>query len=343
MSQQKKDGQPGSQFDSGFGGSMFGGGGNTQFNGQGQPTNAGPSGGGNGGNSQFGGGEFASGFGGTNAVSQIFKEGGFAGDERKKRIALFAGLAALVLCGGAVYFMFMDDSADMPVDATAEMAAPTDAASDAATDAATDGSTDAALADEGAEEAMEDEAAEGAEASAPSLPAAAAPAITGDTTTYDYNEEMGGPVVSATAGSVIEVARRADFADAYVLGSVGSSGQFRIPNPPPGAIYWRIQGTQGSNQITVNPPAGLGINFAAPASISEGTQLSWSSSGPVAYYRVEFSTDQSFSSLAHVISTSQSAVGVTGVAAGSYFVRLGGFNRASGKWEYSAGSSVTVQ
>jgi hypothetical protein len=254
-------------------------------------------------------------------------------------MALFAGLAALVLCGGAVYFLFMGDTAEAPLDAAAtEAAAPAEAASE---DAAAGAGDD--VADEASDEAVEDEAADGAEAAAPEMPAAAAPAASGQTSTYDYNEEMGGPVVSASAGSVIEVARRADFADAYVVGAVGAAGQFRIPNPPPGAIYWRVQGTQGSNQVTVNAPVGLGINFAAPASLSEGTQLSWSASGPVAYYRIEFSTDQSFASLAHVISTSQTAVGVTGVAAGTYFVRLGGFNRAAGKWEYSSSSSVTVQ
>jgi hypothetical protein len=349
MNQQKKDGQPGSQFDSGFGGSMFGGGGNTQFGGQ-QPGQPGQQGN----NSQFGaggGGDFASGFGGTNAVSQIFKEGGFAGDEKKKRMVIFGALAVVVLALGGVYLMFSGDSAEeamleTPVAdgaAAAEGAEGAEAGAEAG--AAAEGAAEGAEAAEAGDVAAED-AAEGEDAAMEAAPAeapAAAVAMTGQSSTYDYNEEMGGPMVQAAAGSTIEVARRADFADAYVIGSVGAAGSFRIPNPPPGKVYWRVQGSQSASEITVNPPPGLGVDFTAPASLSEGTQLSWSASGPVAFFRVEFGTDQAFSSVAHVISTSQTSVGVTGVSAGSYFVRLGGLNRASGKWEYSAATSITVQ
>ena len=351
MNQNKKDGQPGSQFDSGFGGTMFGGG-NTQFGGG---TNAGPTGAGPGATQGgFGGapggtngGEFASGFGGTNAVSQIFREGGFSGEDRRKKFLIGGAVVAALAACAAVYFLFVQEkppAADAPA-AAAESA-------DASADNAAEEEDGAATGDE--EYADEEEgSAEGegaAEAGAASAPASAgagaasagAPIVAGSSS-YDYNEEAGGPVVSAPAGSVIEVSRRASFSDRYVTGTVGQGGTFRIPNPPPGKVYWRSQGSGSANQITVNPPVGLGIQFQAPATLSEGGNLSWTATGPSAYFRVEFATDPSFATNAHVISTNQMAAPVTGVSAGSYFVRIGGLNRAAGKWEFSQASKLEVQ
>ena len=87
--------------DGGFGGSMFGGGqASSQFN----------PGAGGGGTNAGGppGGDFASGFGGTNAVSQIFKEGGFAADEKKKKMLNTNGMICITFAcigSGGVGFM----------------------------------------------------------------------------------------------------------------------------------------------------------------------------------------------------------------------------------------------
>ncbi len=350
-----------SQFNqSGFGNSTFGGDGASGFNGQGNSTF------GAAGNSKFGGGapnsEFgASGFGGNSSVSQIFKEGGFGDDEKRKRtIVIAAGVAAVLVVLGAVYFLFLGDSGDegfqvggadqaLPVDdfaAPAEDAIGGDAApvDDAfgdlgGDDALLSAEEEAALLDEPALPQVEESLAD------TSLDAGAAGiggAVTGNVTTWDYNEELGGPTLSVNPGAMIEVSRRADFANTYVYGPA-TDGNFRIPNPPPGVVYWREQGSQTVNEIQVNPPPALGVSFSAPANLTAGETLSWSSAGAAAYYRVEFSTDPSFQNIAAAVSTTGTQAVIDGLGAGTYYVRVGGLNTAAGRFEYSQGSSVTIQ
>ena len=138
------------------------------------------------------------------------------------------------------------------------------------------------------------------------------------------------------------MSRKADFSVPYVAGSANAAGQFRIPNPPPGKVYWRQQGGLGANEISISEPASIGLSFSAPAEIAADANLSWQASGPVSYYRVELSTDQGFGTVAHVMSTSSQSAALKEVSPGSYFVRVGGLNKASGKWEFSRPSSVKV-
>jgi len=324
---------------------MFGGG-TSQF---GSGTQAG------GGNQAGGGqgqGEFASGFGGTNAVSQIFKEGGFNGDDTRKKVLIAGGIVAALGALAAVYFLFFQEktpgaeSAATPT-ANAENANNENANAAATAEGEAAASDEEMLADgealeEGAEEGAVEEGAveEGAVEAGATAPAA--PAVVGSSGSYTYNEEAGGPVVNAAPGSFIEVSRRADFASMYVTGRVGSSGAFRIPNPPPGRVYWRQQGG-GASEITVAPPPGLGLQFQAPATLTEGAQVSWSATGAAAFFRLEFSPDQSFVAISHMMSTSQTSAALAGVTAGSYYVRVSGFNKAAGRWEHSSATKVEVQ
>ncbi len=313
--------QASSQFESGFGGSMFGGANGSQFNSQsngsqfGGPGNTGTQAGG-----EFG----ATSFGGTNAVSQIFKEGGFGGDDKKKKmIVVGAAIAAVVVCLGAVWYLFFNE------DGT-ETAATTPAITEPATAPATQ------------EEAATDEDDAEEDAAPATTSAAPAGAASGNGSTWAYNEESGGPVITVAPGAAVEVSRLASFAESYVAGKANEAGKFRIPAPPPGKVFWRLQGQSNSNEITITPPPGLGLSFNAPGKLASGGQLKWSASGPVAFFRVEFGTDAKFTSVSHAISTSQTSAAAKDVGAGTYFVRVGGFNRASGKWEWSSASSVNV-
>lgn len=326
--------QAGSQFESGFGGSMFGGGGGTQPNGS-------QFGGGN--NSQFtqgggapgGGGEFSSGFGGTNAVSQIFKDGGFGGDDKKKRMIIMgAFVAALVVCFGAVWFLFFRTADEAETAGETPALTPTVAAAPA--DASAGAATDAEVAED---EEMGEDGAEDDVAAADS----AASTQTAGSSSWAYDEETGGPIVSAAPGATIEVARTQSFADRYVAGRANASGKFRIPAPPPGKVYWREAGSAAINEISISAPARLGLSFQAPATVETGGSLSWQASGPASFYRVEFATDANFQNMATVIATSQAQAAIKDVSAGKYFVRVGGFNRAAGKWEWSSASSVEVR
>jgi hypothetical protein len=173
-------------------------------------------------------------------------------------------------------------------------------------------------------------------------PAAESTSVTGNVTNWEYDETKGGPVVKVTDGAMVEVSRSASFAGKYVYGPA-KGGSFRIPNPPPGAIYWREQGSGSVNEIKVTAPRSLGISFSAPATMTPGGSLSWSSNVPASYYRVEFATDSGFLDIAAAVSTTNTETVINGLNPGTYFVRVGGLNTAAGRFEYSKGASVNMQ
>lgn len=303
-------GQGGSNFDSGFGGSAFGGG--SQF------------GGGAGGGSEFGN---PSAFGGTNAVSQIFKEGGFDDSKRKRTVIISAAVAAVVVCGGAAWWLFSGgETTQEEVKVEAPVAQPAEEV--AATEEVVE---EEEVVDEG-EMLAEDDVVSDAGAM-----------TTVDSQSVTYDARQGGIVVNATDGALVEVSRRSDFSDTYVTGrAVG--GRFQIPLPPPGTIYWREEGSSEARVITITPPEALGLNFS-PAQTLPATEasFSWSASGPASYYRVEFANDADFANIVTVLSTAQTSATANELAAGKYFVRVGGYNLAAGRWEFSRASSVSVE
>lgn len=321
--------QDGGGFDSQFGNSAFGAPSNSQFGGAGGNSQFGQSGAGGG---AGGGAEFGSGFGGgTNAVSQIFKDSNFGDDERKKRMMMLggAGVVALIFVG-AVWFMFFR-AEEMPVAEVAPDALATPAGGDAALGGLAENAAPAVEAAPQEATLPEDTA-----------PAVAAPAAAVASTSYTYNEEEGGPVVNAADGAMIEVSRTQGFADRYVMGPV-KGGSFRIPNPPPGKVYWREANSQTVNEISIAPAASIGLDFSAPAQAAAGAALSWSATGKVSFYRVEVGSDKDFSQIVNVVSTTQTQAVLNGVSAGNYFIRVGGFNLAAGKWEWSKASPIAVQ
>ena len=334
-----------SQFNgSGFGNSTFGGQGNAAFN-----ANASFGAAGNskfGGPSEFGGG----GFGGNSSVSQIFNESNFsAGEKRKRMMVLGVAFLALAVVGAAVYFNFV--APDAGLDATlvqpealpaSEFQEPSQA--EAGAEAPADG---AAAAIEGAEDdpalpSSESEASNVSSGAPSTTSDAPSAAPTGKVTSWDYDEAKGGPVINVARGAMVEVARSSSFSSRYVYGPA-KDGTFRIPNPPPGTIYWREQGAAEVNEIRVNPPPALSITFSPPSSMTPGSSLSWEASGSASYYRVEFATDAGFLDISAAVSTTGTQATINGLSPGSYYVRVGGLNTAAGKFEYSRSSQISMQ
>lgn len=317
----RKDDQNSAQFDTGFGasGGTFGG------SAGGAPKSQGPQGG-----------EFSTGFGGgTNAVSQIFRDGGMGGDDKRRNVML--GLivgAVIMIAGSAVYFFYTEDDTSLEAPTVATTPAPSEKAVEqkAAEKAAAD---TAATSAEEEEEDLEEDGEEEELVSAPAAPSSS--------NTYTYNEVGGGPLVSAPAGTAIEVSRVQDFSVMYMTGTTNAAGQLRIPNPPPGKVFWRVAGKPEVSEITVSAPPKLNIGMKLGASIGATETLSWSASGNVGHYRLEFSGEPSFGSVAHSFSTNKKSLTLSGVNPGNYFVRLGGLNVASGRWEYTRASSVEVK
>jgi hypothetical protein len=289
-----------------------------------------------------GGGEFSSGFGGgTNAVSQIFRDGGMGGDDKRRKImmGLILGVAATIVVS-SVYFFVFDGAVSTEAPTIATTPAP-DAAGQIGEKKEQDagkiaGATDTELTDVDEEEGLEEDE-EGEEAE---LVPAFAPSSSG---TYTYNEKGGGPIVSASAGTAVEVSRMKDFSVMYMTGTTNAAGQLRIPNPPPGKVYWRVAGKAEVTEITVLPAPKINIGLQLGASIGAADTLQWTADGEVAHFRLEFAGDPSFGSISSSFSTNKKQLALSGVAPGNYFVRVGGLNVASGRWEFTRGSAVEVK
>jgi hypothetical protein len=243
----------------------------------------------------------APGFGGTNAVSQMFPDNNLDKTQSRKKLFLYGGLGLSVI-GIAYLLLSSSEEAVVPV-AAPVVPAPA-----------------VAIAPEIPAPAAPVEAADDTEATPATAPV--------QNTTYTYNEIDGGPTVTVADGSRVEVSLTSDFSSLYVSGRA-KNGSFRIPSPPPGNVYWRIKGDTAVNQITINPPAPLSLSLNAPSALSQGTEVSWSGNGDAAYYRLELSNDIAFA-------TQNKSLNLPSMPAGDYSVRLGGLSLASGRWEYTS-------
>jgi len=283
------------------------------------------------------GGEFSNGFGGgTNAVSQIFRDGAMGAEDKRRKLmmGLLVGAAVVVIGGSVYYFMFEGGEMSTEAPTVATTPVPVSADKSKAGDAAKDKESTDALADEDGDDT--DSAGDKEEL-------ASAPSETTSSGNYTYNEMGGGPIVSAPEGTTIEVSRAQDFSVMYMTGRVGSSGKLRIPNPPPGKVYWRVAGRSDATEITIEPAAKLNLAVKLGATLGASETVKWDAEGEAAFYRLEMAGDAAFNNISHAFSTSKSQVTLSGVNPGTYFVRLGGFNVASGRWEYTKGSSVEVK
>ncbi|NBW82329.1 hypothetical protein EBR21_11300 [bacterium] len=316
----RKDDQTSSQFDTGFGGGTFGG-----TSGGGSPKSQ----------AQMGG-EFSSGFGGgTNAVSQIFRDGGGAGDDKRRKLMLSLGIGvALALLGYGGYVLLFEEGGSSEAPIVAATAAPKATAK--AEDKAASKATSTTVAEDDAADEEDEESADDEELVSNSV----APSSSGS---YTYNEIGGGPIVQASPGTPIEVSRKQDFSEMYMTGTTNNAGQLRIPNPPPGKVFWRVAGKSEVTEIAIAPAPKLNIAMKVGASIGSSETLQWSADGNAAHFRLEFASDASFASVSHSFSTNKNQVALSGVNPGNYYVRVGGLNVAAGRWEFTRGSSVEVK
>ncbi len=285
-------------------------------------------------------GEFTSNFGtnaNTNAVSQIFKDGGFVSQNRTKWI--FIGVAVLAVLVIAFFLMTGDESVDEF--ATEETPAEeTTAATDAAPTA-------------------EDAAAE-AQAPAAAVPAQEqAPAATGSVTLVSPADGQGRQYDETSdaaefrwdgSAAFIVFARNSSMSPETMRVPVSGSS-YKFHNPWPGEWYWRVDAADGSKsevrRFSVAPPPRVGLSIASPASggsvAGTGGQVAWNvDSSRVAFFRVELSNG-SWANPAYRFATGTTSVALQGVTPGSYQMRVGAFSEVSGRWEYTAPMPVTVQ
>lgn len=300
-------------------------------------------------------GEFTSNFGtNTNAVSQIFKDGGFASNNHTKWIAL--GVVVLVILVGGWLLLQPDepelDFGEVEPAKTAEeqptAAEPVEEAQPAVEEVAP------------VEEQIPVEEQMAAEQQIPVQEQALqqAPVATGaiqlispangDARAYD---ETSGPAVFSWdgAGGTIVFSRHPSMTPAYMRVPV-SGNSYSFYNPYPGTWYWRVESAAGVSEtrsFVVQPPVRRNIALNEPQAggqlAGNGGVISWAGDQMVAFYRVELSADGNFAAPAYRFATSRESLQTQGVAPGQYQMRIGAFSEVAGRWEYSEPVSVNVQ
>lgn len=305
-------------------------------------------------------GQFSSNFGtvgGTNTnVSQIFKEGGFGGDGRKKFVILGAVLAVAALIVG---FLFMsggdsvdEQFAELDSVAPAEMVpGGTDIGAEAAeAESVGEFAEEQVMTDEGVQGATIDQGMDQTAIEYEVAPSGSvqltAPA---DGKSWSYDETQGAaPFSWDGAGGFIVFSRRASMQPEYMRVPV-SGNYYGFSNPYPGTWYWRVENESGASEVRsfrVSAPVRRNLVLTNPtvgANIAgEGGVVSWQRAEKVAFYRVEIAA-QGFANPEYRFSTSDVSIQLQGVAAGAYQMRLGAFSEVSGRWEYTAPQSVTIE
>lgn len=311
-------------------------------------------------------GEFTSNFGtNTNAVSQIFKEGGFVGQNRTKYL-IIGGVVILALA--LVFFFAMDDNQDEAFPTAGEDAATTDSAETdepktEGDELATADSETATVDDEAASaETSDEQTAAVAETGASAVPSSIASsggksfgsgAVTltepAEGSMLNYDESQGAAVFNWTGGGGHIVFSRHQSMNPPALRMRVNGNSYAFQHPWPGTWFWRVENASGQSEVRsfkVNAPTRRAVSLQQPtaggAIAGNGGTVTWQGDAKVAYYRVEMSTG-SLTTPQHRFASSGNSVQLNGVAPGQYQMRVGAFSEVSGRWEYTTPVSVTVQ
>jgi hypothetical protein len=322
-------------------------------------------------------GEFTSDFGtNTNAVSQIFKGGGFGSPDRNKYIII--GVIVVIVLGLAGYFLFSGDSEEEATDETAteeqvaqgeegEAAAEGETAEgqagqqQAAEGETAEGQAGQQQAAEGEQAQASAEQATGQQAAAPAQEAAPAAAGSGGAISivqpnngagHDYDETQG-PAMFEWSGAAdrIVFSRNPNMTPIERSVALGGKSSYQFDHPYPGTWYWRVENASGASEVrsfTVNPPVRRNFPISQPAAgtpiSGNGGVVAWQADSKVAWYSVQLTAPGSgWANPQYRFGTSGTSVALQGVPAGSYDMRVGAFSEVSGRWEWQEIKGVTVQ
>jgi hypothetical protein len=299
-------------------------------------------------------GEFSSDFGtSTNAVSQIFKGGGF-GAQNKSRLILIGVVAVVVLVFAFWYF-------NEPIDETGS--------SEVAEEAGEEGEGEEGMAEgeEGAKPAEEmAEASKAAEAAqpkaeavaetAPAAPMAATGSINlispanGAAQPYD---ETSGPAEFQWEGAADQIvfSRSSTMEPVVLVGTLNGASSYTFENPYPGTWYWQVKSAAGASEvrsfkISAPPRRSFPVTAPTPGGSLAGTGgvVSWQAGEKIARYSVELTpAGSSFANPPYRFGTSGTSVALQGVPAGVYDVRVGAFSEVAGRWEWQMIEKVNIQ
>lgn len=159
---------------------------------------------------------------------------------------------------------------------------------------------------------------------------------------YQYNVLNAGPVISAAQGASIDVSRDAHFKSIYVRGKTDQFGEFRITNPPPGIIYWRVKGENAIHKIIISPPTSAKVDLKIPNTLNLEDTISWTANADASFYKLEVAADSSFVNSLKEFSTTETSIKASVMGVGTWFIRVASLNLKSGTFDYSPVNKVTV-
>lgn len=321
-------------------------------------------------------GEFTSTFDtNTNPVSEIFREGGFGGQDRTRNIVL--AVVGVILIGVVAWLFLQNDDPilmdepdlpsiaseppDLPdlsaVPETPKPAVTPDTEPEPPTIAeepeplAPETSTDPEVSEdpkpsyssEGGSEYATDTGYVGGGVGATLISPS-------NGAVRDYDESKGPAEFSwdGSPGGWILFSKHPDMQPIERRAPV-SGNSYQYYHPFPGTWYWRVKNGGGSSEIrsfTISAPAKRNLAVSVPQSggsvAGNGGVVSWQGDDRVAYYRLEISNGD-WTNPQYRFATSGNSLQLQGVQPGSYQLRVGGFSEVSGRWEFSQPFAVTVQ
>lgn len=301
-------------------------------------------------------GEFNSNFGtNTNAVSQIFKEGGFVSQSRTKYIAIGA---LVIVLAAVLFFVFTgEDSAEKDEIAEEGAAGETKEGEEEEDKAAqaeeAEKTNTPTTAEETRTEPMEKPAAPEVKAPVASSRSFGSGRVSLEAPTngssINYDESQGPAMFTWKGGSGYIVFSRNKSMRPSELRVRVNGNSYGFHHPWPGTWYWRVENASGKSEtrsFTVGAPQRRNVALTQPTSggsvAGNGGVVSWQGDSRVASYRVEFSTG-TWANPKHRFASSGNSVQLQGVTPGQYQMRIGAFSEVAGRWEYTTPVNVTVQ
>lgn len=167
-----------------------------------------------------------------------------------------------------------------------------------------------------------------------------------------YNESMAAPRFTWQGNAdKIMFSRSASMRPVYRWADVTGRNSYEFQGVFPGNWYWQLQGPDGMSDIksfTISPPSRRQISIIEPQSgaalSGNGGFVAWSSADKVARYQVQFKTpDMSWANPTYRYGTVGTKVAVSGIAPGTYDMRVGAFSEVSGRWEWHVMKGIAIQ
>lgn len=294
----------------------------------------------------------------TSAVSQLFSEGAFSDLSRKKYMIIGGAVGGLLLVLAIVFFVLGEEGGE-------ELIAPPLPGEEVAGEegAPSADGEEGGLGEEGLlgeEMAIGDPAVgEPAVVDEAGLGTAGMSGAVGDMQVVmpsagqmrNYDETTGDALFQWEGmADYIVFARRSSMTAPERRIRVSGSNSYGLRDAWPGTWYWRLESADGSQysetqSFTISTPPRRNIALSQPsagASISGDSSVAWNGDEKISYYRVEISAGN-FSAPNYRFATVGTSVQLSGVMAGSYQLRVGGFSEVSGRWEYTDPIAITVQ